>query len=132
MKGIERPGNSSEGGSRKAAAAVLFLTAILLPLPAAAHSPSEIVLSHDRTARVLTVRITHGTPLPEEHYIRKVEIKKNGMTISMTTYSSQPDPTTVSYTYPVDADSSSVFDVTATCSISGEKTVKLDMRRIPR
>ena len=132
MEGIRRARCSLKGWIRQCAAAVLFLAILLLPAPSAAHPPTEITLSYDRTGHMLTVLITHETPLPEAHYIVKVEIKKNDTIVSTSLYESQPDPKTFSYTYPVDANTDSVVVVTATCNISGEKTVMLDMRKIPR
>ncbi len=123
------------GRRRGAAVAGILLTSLLLivwPFQAAAHPPKEVALTYDAAALKLTVRITHSASTSGPHYIKKVEIKKDGKTITATEYVSQPDPVTFSYTYPVDAGTGSVLEVTATCSIFGSKTEKLDMRKTPR
>jgi hypothetical protein len=117
------------GCSRIGTIALFMLIALVLfagfPLAAEAHSPKEIVLSYDSAKHMLEVRITHSVKDPASHYIKKVEIKKNGKAISVTEYKSQPGPETFSYSYPLDAASGDLIEATGTCSIFGSKTGKL-------
>jgi len=101
-----------------------FLLA-LLPTPGGAHSPKEVVLTYDQAKQTLEVRITHISKDPASHYIKKVEIKKNGKASGVTEYQSQPGPETFSYVYPVEIGPADVLEVTAKCSIFGSKTEKL-------
>jgi hypothetical protein len=120
---------SKEKGSRLVAVVVFIFSAILLiagfPLSATAHSPKDVVLTYDQANKMLEVRITHSVKDPTSHYIKKVEIKKNGKESGVTEYQSQPGPETFSYTYPLDAAPGDVIEVKATCSIFGSKTGKL-------
>ena len=125
------PKNNSLG----AVAACILMIALLpalLPASGAAHPPKEVVLSYDQAKHTLEVRITHISKDPASHYIKKVEIKKNGKASGVTEYQSQPGPETFSYTYPLDAAPGDVIEVKATCSYFGSKTEKLDMRKTPR
>jgi len=108
-----------------------ILTALVLlagfPVVAGAHSPKEVALSYDDAKRTLTVRIAHPSQKPASHYINKVEIKKNGQTVSVTEYQSQPTQDTFTYDYPVEIGPGDSVEVKATCSIFGSKTTKLDL-----
>ena len=118
-----------------AVAACILMTALLpalLPASGAAHPPKEVVLSYDQAKHTLEVRITHISKDPASHYIKKVEIKKNGKASGVTEYQSQPGQATFAYVYPVEIGPVDVLDVTVTCSIFGSKTEKLDMRKTPR
>lgn len=111
-----------------AVAACILMTALLLallPVPGAAHSPKEVVLTYDQAKQTLEVRITHPSQNPAAHYIKKVELKKNGKASGVTEYQSQPGPETFSYTYPLDAAPGDIIEVKATCSYFGSKTEKL-------
>jgi hypothetical protein len=111
-----------------AVAACILMTALLpalLPAPGAAHPPKEVVLSYDQAKHTLEVRITHPSPNPAAHYIKKVELKKNDQTISATEYQSQPGQATFAYLYPVEIGAVDVLEVMVTCSVFGSKTEKL-------
>ena len=111
-----------------AVAACILMTALLLallPAPGGAHPPKEVVLSYDQAKKILEFRITHILKDPASHYIKKVEIKKNGTASGVTEYQSQPGPETFSYTYPLDAAPGDLIEVKASCSIFGSKTEKL-------
>jgi hypothetical protein len=115
--------------NRLCAVAACFLMAavlsVLFPAIGAAHAPKEVVLSYDQAKHTLEVRITHSSMGPTFHYIKKVELKKNGQTVSVNEYKSQPDQATFSYVYPVEVGHADVLEVTATCNIFGSKTEKL-------
>ena len=123
-------------GLRGDAVAACVLMTILLPalFPAsgAAHPPQEVVLSYDQARHTLEVRITHPSKDPAAHYGKKVEIKKADKTIAATEYQSQPGQATFAYVYPVEIGAGDVIEVTATCSVFGSKTEKLDMRKTAR
>jgi OOP family OmpA-OmpF porin len=58
------------------------------------------------------------------HYIKYIEIKKNGETISKNKYSTQTG-SIFTYTYNISAEKGDVFEVTATCNLWGHKTSTL-------
>jgi hypothetical protein len=103
---------------------VLALLAVVcfLILPAAAHPPSEMSVSYNELSRLLIVTITHQVPNPQGHYIREVLVTINGKTVNDTFYTSQPDPDTFTYTYPIDTKTTDEIAVTATCVLSGSLT----------
>lgn len=109
-------------------AACLLMAAILtvlFPATGMAHAPKEVVLSYDQAKHTLEVRITHSSMSPTFHYVKKVELKKNGQAVSVNEYKSQPDQATFSYVYPVEVGQADVLEATATCNIFGSKTEKL-------
>lgn len=95
------------------------------PIAAYAHTPKEVTLVYNTAAQTLEVTIVHETPSPTWHYIKKVEIKKNGKSVSINDYTSQPDKTKFVYSYTVQAAKGDVLEVIASCNIYGSKTVKL-------
>jgi hypothetical protein len=111
---------------------VLTVLLLALPFPAAAHSPAEVLISYDAAKRTLEVQITHNSSTPRTHYVQKVEIKKNGKSLTVAEYTSQPDQTTFTYTYPIVADSGDLIEATAACSVFGSRTGTLDLRKTLR
>jgi hypothetical protein len=97
----------------------------IAPVPANATPPSDVQLSYNMSDQTLTATITHASFMPGIHYIKTVEIKKNGQTISTNTYKSQPDKKTFTYTYKIPAGIGDEFEVTASCNMYGSKTVKI-------
>ena len=92
-----------------------------------ADPPQDVKLAYDLNSQTLTVTITHKSSFTGFHYIRSVEIKKNGIGIITNTYDSQPDPTTFAYNHKISAASGDTLEVTATCSIVGNKSATLDV-----
>jgi len=78
---------------------------------------------------MLTVTITHKSPFPNSHYIKIVEIKKNGIVVSTNKYENQPDQTTFTYTYKVPAAAGETLEVKVSCSLFGSKTTNLTMEK---
>jgi hypothetical protein len=111
--------------------AFTLLTAFLLlavPFPAAAHPPSALVLSYDAAAQTLTIEITHASQSPGTHFIKMVEVTRDGKTLPPTEYKSQPNQATFSYTYPLD-NPGDVVEVKASCSIFGSRSETMRMRK---
>ena len=123
-------------GLRGDAVAACVLMTVLLPalFPASggANPPQDVVLSYDQARHTLEVRITHPSKDPATHYVKKVEVKRADKTIAATEYQSQPGQATFAYVYPVEIGAGDVIEVTATCSVFGSKTEKLDMRKTAR
>ena len=86
-------------------------------------------MSYDSTSQMLTVTITHKSPFPSFHYIKSVEIKKNGIVVSTNQYKNQPDQATFTYSYKVAATVGDTLEVKASCSLYGSKTVNLTVEK---
>jgi hypothetical protein len=99
-----------------------------MPVPANATPPSDIQLSYNMSDQTLTATITHASFMPGIHYIKIVQIKKNGQMISTNTYKNQPDKKLFTYFYKIPASIGEEFEVTASCSIYGSRTAKLSIK----
>jgi desulfoferrodoxin (superoxide reductase-like protein) len=78
--------------------------------------------------QTLSVTIDHYTLSAGMHYIKYVEIKKNGVSISKNKYDSQPKGSIFTYTYEIQALKGDIFEVTATCNLWGNKTSTLTVQ----
>lgn len=106
-------------------ALILLALYCLYPQMSCATAPKDIKLEYDANTQMLTVTITHKSLFTDYHYIKYVEIKKEGAVVSNNKYENQPDPETFTYKYIVPAAEGETIEVTATCSIMGSKTVTL-------
>lgn len=104
---------------------VIFAVCFMYPQVLFAHAPQDVTLSYDATSQVLAVTITHKSPFPGAHYIKNVEIRKNGTIVSANKYENQPDQATFTYSYKVPATAGETLEVKASCSLFGSKTVNL-------
>jgi len=89
-----------------------------------ANAPSGMTVSYNLETQDLRVTITHPVSDPTTHYIYKVELQKNGLLYNTSTYTSQPDSNSFTYTYPVNATTGDTIDVTASCVQGGSKTLQ--------
>ncbi len=108
---------------------LFFIFCYFYPQPVSAHSPENVQLEYDSYSQVLKVTITHNTSSPDSHYVKKVTIVKNGSVLSTNDYDSQPEKDTFTYSYGVSVEDGDTFEVTAYCSIFGDKTNTLVIRR---
>ena len=93
-----------------------------------ANPPQDVKLAYDLNSQTLTVTITHYAPAQTRgHYVKSVEIWKNGIAVSTNTYDSQPGPAIFEYNYKVSAARGDTLKVTATCSRKGNKTATLEV-----
>jgi hypothetical protein len=112
--------SSFKGGQSRRKAVVVIPTLILLsliltvlPAPLSAHHPSKLVLEYNTDTQALSASITHSVSDPANHYVKKIEIKKNGDPYLTEDYTSQPTTSSFTYTYTVTADDGDVLEVTA-------------------
>ena len=107
--------------------AVLFIFLFLCFSPqfSYATAPKSVNLIYDMNVQTLSVTIEHFTLSAGMHYIKNVEIKKNGTAFSINKYGIQPKSSIFTYTYNIPAAKGDVFEVTATCSLWGHKTATL-------
>lgn len=106
--------------------AFLFLLTIFAhPQKSYANPPQDVNISYNSGSQILTVTITHKSSATSFHYIKHVEIKKNGTVVSDNTYNNQPEPATFTYNYKLTAAEGDKLEATASCSIWGDKTATL-------
>jgi hypothetical protein len=96
-----------------------------------AHPPSDIKITFDQAAKILTAVIVHNTSNPAGHFINKVDVGLNGTEIIEQNISRQDNNVeqTVSYLIP-DAKDGDVLSVEGYCNMSGKLqkqiTVKME------
>lgn len=99
-----------------------FLTVFCFsPRISYADAPQDVRIGYDPGTQTLSVTITHKSSFPVFHYIKNVEIRKNGSVFSNNSYNSQPEEVPFTYTYKVDAAPGDMLQAIATCSLSGSK-----------
>jgi hypothetical protein len=104
---------------------ILFLMAsIAIPYTVCANAPSAMTVSFNLETQDLRVTITHPVNDQTTHYIYEVKIEKNGVLYNTSRYDSQPDLNSFTYTYPVNATTGDIIDVTASCIQGGLKTIQ--------
>lgn len=106
---------------------VLFLI-FLIAVPAAfAHSPTGMELEYDKDEGTLEVDITHSVNDPDDHYVERVEIRRNGELVNSEDYTSQPSNSTFSYTFTVSAEEGDSLQVEAFCNQFGSITEEMEV-----
>ena len=108
---------------------LMLVSTSLLGNQVFAHPPQDIVLEYDVNTITLNVTITHQVSNPDNHYIYKVEIKKNEVLFLTENYDSQPSTLSFTYSYSVDAQGGDVLKVTAYCNIAGSITREITVPR---
>ncbi len=83
------------------------------------HSPTGMDLEYDEMNETLEVNIIHTVEDPEDHYIERVEIMKNGELFASEDYASQPSNSSFSYSYEISASTNDVIQVDAICNRFG-------------
>jgi hypothetical protein len=107
----------------------IFAMTSLCPTEVNANAPQKVLLAYDEATKTLSVTITH-THFSESHYIKKVEIKKNGKVIASQEYKGQPSET-FTYTYKIDALNGDTFEVKASCSWFGSTSETITVGKGP-
>ena len=101
---------------------IVVLMLIIAPLTGIqvfAHPPQNMVLDFNIDTMILNVTITHQVSNPNDHYIYKVEVKKNDVLTLTENYDSQPSTLTFTFSYSIDVQGGDVLKATAYCSIAG-------------
>jgi len=105
----------------------LFALLLICPLPAAAHPPGSVQISYLEKEQALQVTITHNSFMPNSHYIKKVEVKKNAEKPMIHEYTNQPDKTKFAYVYKLPLKEGDRVEVKVSCSLYGSWTGGLVM-----
>jgi desulfoferrodoxin (superoxide reductase-like protein) len=106
-------------------AVTLTMFCLLNPGPAFADPPQDVALSYDNAKQTLTVSVTHNTTFSRLHYVKQIDIRKNGMPVSSYQFKSQPDKKTFTETYEVPAEAGDVLEAIANCNLQGNKSATL-------
>jgi hypothetical protein len=101
----------------------LFLCGIILPT-VSANAPSNMTVSYNLETQELMVNITHPVVDTLNHYISQVTIEKNNIVTNTTTYTTQPQTDSFTYTYLVNASIGDTLVVTTSCIQGGSKTIE--------
>jgi len=104
---------------------LLFSILVLWPTMASGHGPKDVELTYDTGSRTLSVTISHTVSNPQKHYIKAVSITRNGELVTKDEHTNQPDPSSFSYTYTIEAEPGDTLEVTADCNYFGSKTGEL-------
>lgn len=99
--------------------ATVMVAVLLLTQVSYAHSPSDMQVSYDTRSRQLAVAITHQVSGPGSHYVREIVVRVDGREMVAAAYTSQPSPSSFTYTYPLNATPGSIIAVSAHCSLGG-------------
>jgi len=101
--------------------ATLFIFAVIISSNCVTgHPASNVDLEYDFDNQKLNVTISHNTDNTDTHYIERVEVYKNGVTIIEEDYTSQPSSNTFTLSFDISADDGDVLKVETECSISGK------------
>jgi hypothetical protein len=104
---------------------ILLAVCFIYPQTSLANPPQDVKLLYDSNSQTLSVTITHKSPFPNFHYIKRVEIKKNGTLVSTNKYENQPDKAVFTYSYKVPANAGETLEAKASCSLYGSKIINL-------
>ncbi len=105
---------------------ILLATAMTLysaPSISYAHAPQRVVLTYQPGTNNLNVTVSHNH-YAENHYIKKIEIRKNGKVVDEHHFGNQAKETFV-YAVTVNAAPGDVLEAKATCNRFGSKSEKL-------
>jgi hypothetical protein len=108
---------------------ILLAVCFIYPQTSFANPPQDVKLSYDSKSQMLEVTITHKSSSPNFHYIKSVEIKKNGKVESTNKYENQPDQAAFTYSYKVLAMPGETLEATASCSLFGSKTINFTIEK---
>lgn len=100
----------------------LLILCLFQPQTAWADPPQAIQLKYNLNAQILFVTITHSSLMNGSHYVKWIEVKKNGRVVSIQTYKEQPASDTFTYLYRIQGVEDDTFEVTAACNLYGNKS----------
>jgi hypothetical protein len=103
---------------------IAFVSICCTTLTVSGHSPSTLTVAYDLETHNLRITISHQVNDPTDHYISKVEIKKNGAIYNTSLYTEQPNANSFSYNYVVNATIGDTIEVFALCNQGGSKTTQ--------
>jgi len=112
---------------------IALLSLVVLSGGALAHPPADAVMSYDRNSGDLIVTISHPVDDPATHYVKQVTVTQGDTVLVDTSYTSQPDRSSVTYRYnlPQLKGTGGVINVDAQCSLFGSRSGTLTLSGAP-
>jgi hypothetical protein len=104
---------------------VSLVFALLFPVLAFAHSPSNIALSYDETQKLLHIQMVHVTVKNREHYIRRITVTKNNEKPVDYYYPAQTSANGMETDVEITAEPGDVVKIKAFCSEAGSGEASL-------
>ncbi len=93
---------------------------------ASANPPADVQLSYSEANYTLQVTILHIVQDPSTHFIRTVELRKNGQLVGTEDYTSQPSVSSpFTYRYSIPAAPGDTLEATAICNIAGSRAAMM-------
>ncbi len=108
---------------------ILFCFFVSFSPLAYAHPPSDIVISYNPETKIVDAVINHPVAIPENHFIKKIDVGLNGKEIIEHQISRQDNNATQTVAYLIpDAKIGDTISIEAYCSISGklEKEIRVE------
>jgi hypothetical protein len=106
----------------------VVLACLAAPIAAWANPPSAMKATYDAKRGELDVLVEHPVSNPETHYIKEVEVTKNGavaQTLTFTSQSSRRNQTMPPIKFSMAPND--VVAVKAACNLWGSKTVAVEL-----
>jgi hypothetical protein len=104
---------------------LLFLMVMLLSPAAHATPPGDLNLTYDLDKQSLTAQGPHPTQDMTEHYIRRMEVSKNGGEVKMFYFPRQNSASEFKETVPFNMEPNDKIHVKVFCSQGGSKEADL-------
>lgn len=105
-----------------------FLTIVISSNCVLGHPASNVDINYNFNEQSLTVTISHNTDNKETHYIEKIEVYKNGVTVIDEDYTSQPSSNTFTISFNVSANDGDVLKVETECNLVGKTEDSLTVK----
>jgi thymidine kinase len=107
----------------------MLIISTIFASTASANPPKTVSAEYDLAAQKLTVKIDHSSFSPSMHYIKTVEVTKNGKVVLAQAYKNQPDKNPFEYSYDLPAAAGDVLEIKATCNMYGSKTISMTITK---
>lgn len=108
---------------------LLFVIAVCIPFNVYAHPPRDISVQYSDSEKKLTVIVQHPSRNQKRHYVREVDILKNGKTIASKQFGNQLSRTNqISYFTIDDLKKGDEITIEAYCNMYGklDKAIKVN------
>ena len=100
---------------------IFLILVVIIPQPTYAHSPSAMRVIYDPSSKLLSVAVSHPVVNPRTHFIRRIEVIKNGIVIAERQFIMQYRKVLQQYKFELEnVNPNDTISVIAYCNISGE------------
>ncbi|MCX5834525.1 MAG: hypothetical protein NTV99_08470 [Deltaproteobacteria bacterium] len=109
-------------------AVVAVLVTVVFAVPSFSHNPADVALNYDQGKQTLFVTVTHS-PFSDIHYVKEVEVGKNGKSVGIYPYNAQPGEKFTN-NYKIPAQPGDVLEAKSTCVKYGSKAGRMTVERL--